>query len=131
MIWLAAADDWARNVERWTATTKGKYGDGNYYTDDVTLSQLKANAQVVLRYCDADGKVTPDSNCNGSRDNIAGIINAGDGMHEHPTQALLDAYTIRERKGRLADLGWWLIGRGNGGGLVSSTGELPRLEKWR
>lgn len=31
LIWLAAADDWARNVERWTATTKGKYGDGNYY----------------------------------------------------------------------------------------------------
>src|SRR5574342_1114187 len=29
----------------------------------------------------------------------SGIINAGDGMHEHPTQALLDAFTIRERKG--------------------------------
>ncbi len=29
------------------------------------------------------------------------IINAGDGMHEHPTQALLDAYTIREHKGRI------------------------------
>jgi aspartate carbamoyltransferase catalytic subunit len=34
----------------------------------------------------------------------AGIINAGDGMHEHPTQALLDAFTIRERKGRIAGL---------------------------
>ena len=32
------------------------------------------------------------------------IINAGDGMHEHPTQALLDAFTIRERKKRLAGL---------------------------
>lgn len=30
-IYLAAADDFARNIERWTATTKGKYGDGNYY----------------------------------------------------------------------------------------------------
>ena len=30
-IYLATADDWARNVERWTATTNGKYGDGNYY----------------------------------------------------------------------------------------------------
>jgi aspartate carbamoyltransferase catalytic subunit len=29
------------------------------------------------------------------------IINAGDGMHEHPTQALLDAFTIRERKKQL------------------------------
>src|SRR6201988_385136 len=32
------------------------------------------------------------------------IINAGDGMHEHPTQALLDAFTIRSHKGRLAGL---------------------------
>ncbi len=30
-IYLAAADDWARKVEMWTATTTGKYGDGNYY----------------------------------------------------------------------------------------------------
>jgi enterochelin esterase-like enzyme len=30
-IYLAAADDWARNVERWTATTTGVYGDKNYY----------------------------------------------------------------------------------------------------
>jgi aspartate carbamoyltransferase catalytic subunit len=34
----------------------------------------------------------------------AAIINAGDGMHEHPTQALLDAFTIRERKGRIQGL---------------------------
>ena len=32
------------------------------------------------------------------------VINAGDGMHEHPTQALLDALTIRDRKGKLE--GW-------------------------
>src|SRR5271167_2524012 len=31
----------------------------------------------------------------------ASVINAGDGAHEHPTQALLDAFTIRERKGRI------------------------------
>ena len=30
----------------------------------------------------------------------AGVVNAGDGMHEHPTQALLDAFTIRQSKGR-------------------------------
>jgi aspartate carbamoyltransferase catalytic subunit len=40
----------------------------------------------------------------------SGIINAGDGMHEHPTQALLDAFTIRERKGRLAGLKVAIIG---------------------
>ncbi len=30
-IYLATADDWARKIEMWTATTNGKYGDGNYY----------------------------------------------------------------------------------------------------
>ncbi len=34
----------------------------------------------------------------------AAVINAGDGMHEHPTQALLDALTIRRNKGTLAGL---------------------------
>lgn len=34
----------------------------------------------------------------------SGVINAGDGAHEHPTQALLDAFTIRRHKGRLAGL---------------------------
>jgi aspartate carbamoyltransferase catalytic subunit len=38
------------------------------------------------------------------------IINAGDGMHEHPTQALLDAFTIREHKKRLAGLKVAIIG---------------------
>jgi aspartate carbamoyltransferase catalytic subunit len=38
------------------------------------------------------------------------IINAGDGMHEHPTQALLDAFTIRERKQRLAGLKIAIVG---------------------
>ncbi len=38
------------------------------------------------------------------------IINAGDGAHEHPTQALLDTFTIRERKGRIAGLHVVIIG---------------------
>jgi aspartate carbamoyltransferase catalytic subunit len=40
----------------------------------------------------------------------AGVINAGDGAHEHPTQALLDAFTIRRHKGRLAGLRIAIIG---------------------
>jgi aspartate carbamoyltransferase catalytic subunit len=39
-----------------------------------------------------------------------GVINAGDGPHEHPTQGLLDIMTIRQRKGRLADLTVALVG---------------------
>ncbi len=40
----------------------------------------------------------------------AGIVNAGDGAHEHPTQALLDALTIRERKGRISGLRVAIVG---------------------
>jgi len=40
----------------------------------------------------------------------ASIVNAGDGAHEHPTQALLDAFTIRERLGRLEGLNISIIG---------------------
>jgi phosphoribosylformylglycinamidine (FGAM) synthase-like amidotransferase family enzyme len=63
------------------------HADGNYYTDDVTLSQLKANAQIVFRYCTPDGQLTPEVNPNGSLDHIAGIINAKGnvlGMMPHP-----------------------------------------------
>jgi aspartate carbamoyltransferase catalytic subunit len=38
------------------------------------------------------------------------IVNGGDGAHEHPTQALLDASTIRQRKGRLNDLKVAIVG---------------------
>jgi len=40
----------------------------------------------------------------------AGIVNAGDGTHEHPTQGLLDAFTIRERKGRIKGLKIAIVG---------------------
>jgi aspartate carbamoyltransferase catalytic subunit len=38
------------------------------------------------------------------------VLNAGDGTHEHPTQALLDAYTMRSRLGRLAGLSVAIVG---------------------
>ena len=38
------------------------------------------------------------------------VVNAGDGTHEHPTQALLDAYTMRSRLGRLAGLNVAIVG---------------------
>jgi aspartate carbamoyltransferase catalytic subunit len=40
----------------------------------------------------------------------AAVINAGDGMHEHPTQALLDAFTIREHKKQLGGLKVTIVG---------------------
>ena len=66
------------------------HAEGNYYTDPVTLAGLQANAQVVFRYCTADGQVTPWANPNGSVDNIAGIRNAEGnvlGMMPHPERS--------------------------------------------
>ncbi len=40
----------------------------------------------------------------------ARVVNAGDGCHEHPTQALLDLYTIREKRGRIAGLRVAIVG---------------------
>jgi aspartate carbamoyltransferase catalytic subunit len=40
----------------------------------------------------------------------ASIVNGGDGAHEHPTQALLDLFTIREKKGRIAGLKVVIVG---------------------
>jgi aspartate carbamoyltransferase catalytic subunit len=40
----------------------------------------------------------------------AAVINAGDGKHEHPTQALLDVYTLRRRLGSLEGLRIWIVG---------------------
>ena len=66
------------------------HADGNYYTDPVTLGGVKANAQVIFRYCTAEGKVTQEANPNGSLDNIAGIMNADGnvlGMMPHPERS--------------------------------------------
>jgi aspartate carbamoyltransferase catalytic subunit len=40
----------------------------------------------------------------------AAVINAGDGKHEHPTQALLDVFTLRRRLESLDDLNIWIVG---------------------
>jgi aspartate carbamoyltransferase catalytic subunit len=40
----------------------------------------------------------------------AAVINAGDGKHEHPTQALLDVYTLRRRLGALDGANIWIVG---------------------
>lgn len=63
------------------------HGDGNYFADDDTIKSLEDNNQIIFQYSDINGKVTSDSNPNGSINNIAGISNkAGNvlGMMPHP-----------------------------------------------
>ena len=63
----------------------------------VTLNAMNPDVLVVRHPDSGAVKLLSDKvNC--------GVVNAGDGSHEHPTQALLDALTIRRRKGRLSGL---------------------------
>lgn len=66
------------------------HGEGNYYCDEKTLKELKANDQILFRYCDAEGNITPAANPNGSLENIAGVCNKKRnvfGMMPHPERA--------------------------------------------
>jgi aspartate carbamoyltransferase catalytic subunit len=45
-----------------------------------------------------------------ARSSSASVVNAGDGKHEHPSQALLDLFTLRRRVGSLDGLGIWIVG---------------------
>lgn len=63
------------------------HGEGNYFCDDVTLSDLKKNNQIIFKYSSKDGDVDNSSNPNGSMENIAGIMNRKGnvfGMMPHP-----------------------------------------------
>lgn len=66
------------------------HAEGRYYADEKTLKNMVELDQILFKYCDVDGNITPESNPNGSIDNIAGICNAGRnvfGMMPHPERA--------------------------------------------
>jgi phosphoribosylformylglycinamidine synthase subunit PurQ / glutaminase len=63
------------------------HGEGNYFADEATLDALEDNRQIIFRYCDENGRLTPESNPNGSARHIAGICNRTRnvlGMMPHP-----------------------------------------------
>lgn len=66
------------------------HGEGRYYCDADTLSELQSNDQVLFRYSTSEGDVDDSTNLNGSLDHIAGICNSGGnvfGMMPHPERA--------------------------------------------
>lgn len=66
------------------------HGEGSYTADETTLKELNRNRQILVRYVDARGAVTPEANPNGSLENIAGICNAARnvfGLMPHPERA--------------------------------------------
>ena len=96
--------------KRLSADTLGMTTVGSSVTKGETLSdtartiEAMAPDMIVMRHPSSGAPHQLARVCRAS------IINAGDGTHEHPTQALLDAFTIRERKGRLAGLRVAIIG---------------------
>lgn len=66
------------------------HGEGNYFTDPEGLKVLNGEGRVLVRYCDEKGGLTPESNPNGSLENIAGICNKERnvfGLMPHPERA--------------------------------------------
>ena len=50
------------------------HGEGRFEITDDALAELEAENRVLFRYCDEDGAVTPETNPNGSKDNVAGVL---------------------------------------------------------
>ena len=67
------------------------HGEGRYYASDVILDNLQVNDQLLWKYCDAEGNITPEANPNGSTRSIAGICNKEGnviGLMPHPERAV-------------------------------------------
>ncbi|HQR38819.1 MAG TPA: phosphoribosylformylglycinamidine synthase subunit PurQ [Blastocatellia bacterium] len=83
------------------------HGEGNYVCDPETLARLEGEGQVVFRYVSAAGDVTPESNPNGSMNNIAGIISREGnvlGMMPHPERAAEEALGSTDGRGMFTSL---------------------------
>ena len=66
------------------------HGEGNFYAHADELQKLNDNDQILFKYCDENGLFTPESNPNGSIQNIAGVCNINRnvfGMMPHPERA--------------------------------------------
>ena len=86
------------------AASGSSVSKGETLADTVRNLEAMAPDMIVLRHASAGAGHLAARLC-GAR-----VINAGDGMHEHPTQALIDAFTIREHKGGFAGLKVSIIG---------------------
>jgi aspartate carbamoyltransferase catalytic subunit len=86
------------------ATATSSVTKGESLVDTVRNIEAMAPDMIVMRHASSGAPHLLARMCRSA------IVNAGDGMHEHPTQALLDAFTIREHKGRLAGLKIAIIG---------------------
>jgi aspartate carbamoyltransferase catalytic subunit len=86
------------------ATATSSVSKGETLADTVRNLEAMSPDMIVMRHASSGAPHLLSRICRSA------IINAGDGMHEHPTQALLDAFTIREHTRRLRGLKVTIIG---------------------
>ena len=86
------------------AVAQSSVTKGETLLDTVRNLEAMAPDMIVMRHASSGAPHLLARLCRSA------IINAGDGMHEHPTQALLDAFTIREHKKRLVGLKVAIVG---------------------
>ena len=78
------------------------HAEGNYVCDDETLAELQREDRIIFRYCDPEGRTTPEANPNGARDHIAGICNRERnvvGLMPHPERACEDLLGSSDGRG--------------------------------
>jgi aspartate carbamoyltransferase catalytic subunit len=86
------------------ATATSSVTKGESLVDTIRNLEAMSPDMIVMRHASSGAPHLLARMCQST------IVNAGDGMHEHPTQALLDAFTIRSHKGRLQGLRIAIIG---------------------
>jgi aspartate carbamoyltransferase catalytic subunit len=86
------------------ATSTSSVQKGETLLDTARNLEAMHPDMIVIRHASSGAAHFLAAHCRSA------IVNAGDGFHEHPTQALLDALTLRERKGRLKGLRIAIVG---------------------
>lgn len=86
------------------ATSSSSVAKGESLVDTIRTLQALGGDMVVMRHPCAGAPYLVAQHLDGS------VLNGGDGWHAHPTQALLDMYTIRERLGQVAGLSVVIVG---------------------
>jgi len=86
------------------ATAASSVSKGETLLDTAKNLEAMSPDMVIIRHASSGAPQFLAQHCRFS------VVNAGDGAHEHPTQALLDALTIRQRKGRLKGLRIAIVG---------------------
>ncbi|MGH2400075.1 MAG: phosphoribosylformylglycinamidine synthase subunit PurQ, partial [bacterium] len=90
------------------------HGEGNYYAPEPLLATIQDSGQVAFRYCDAHGRVVPEANPNGSRNNIAGVCAPQGnvlGLMPHPERASEDVLGSADGRILFESLIAWLQSR--------------------